>query len=103
VERLRAKIRTIPDIPKPAIKFKDITPLVKDPATLRLCLHRLLYPLLAPVTNEKILLTLYQACVIPTLPQRAAAAMGVVDVPNIGAAERPHDSTRPCRRAGRHR
>jgi adenine phosphoribosyltransferase len=46
VERLKAKIRNIPNFPKPGIQFKDITPLVKDPATLRLAVHQLLYPFL---------------------------------------------------------
>ncbi|MGH8480095.1 MAG: adenine phosphoribosyltransferase [Gammaproteobacteria bacterium] len=46
MERLKAKIRNIPDFPKPGIQFKDITPLVKDPATLRLCVHQLLCPFL---------------------------------------------------------
>ena len=46
VERLKAKIRNIPNFPKPGIQFKDITPLVKDPATLRLTVHQLLHPFL---------------------------------------------------------
>ncbi|MGH8545270.1 MAG: purine phosphoribosyltransferase family protein, partial [Gammaproteobacteria bacterium] len=46
MDRLRAKIRNIPDFPKPGIQFKDITPLVKDPATLRLTVHQLLHPFL---------------------------------------------------------
>ncbi|MEI8574943.1 adenine phosphoribosyltransferase [Methylomonas sp. LW13] len=46
MERLRNKIRDIPDFPKPGIIFKDITPLVKDPATLRLAVHQLLHPFL---------------------------------------------------------
>lgn len=46
MERLRNKIRDIPDFPKPGIVFKDITPLVKDPATLRLTVHQLLHPFL---------------------------------------------------------
>lgn len=33
--RLRARIRDVPDFPKPGILFKDITPLLGDPATLR--------------------------------------------------------------------
>jgi len=44
MNRLRDKIRDIPDFPKPGIIFKDITPLVKDPATLRLAVHQLLQP-----------------------------------------------------------
>lgn len=46
MERLKAKIRDIPDFPKPGILFKDITPLVKDPASLRLVVHHLLHPFL---------------------------------------------------------
>ncbi len=46
MERLKEKIRDIPDFPKPGILFKDITPLVQDPATLRLSVHQLLQPFL---------------------------------------------------------
>jgi adenine phosphoribosyltransferase len=34
-ERIRAAIRDIPDFPKPGILFKDITPILSDPATFR--------------------------------------------------------------------
>jgi adenine phosphoribosyltransferase len=34
-ESLAAKIRDVPDFPKPGIVFKDIMPLLADPATLR--------------------------------------------------------------------
>jgi adenine phosphoribosyltransferase len=46
MERLKARVRDIPDFPRPGIVFKDITPLVKDPATLRLAVHQLLHPFL---------------------------------------------------------
>jgi adenine phosphoribosyltransferase len=46
MERLLTKIRDIPDFPKPGILFKDITPLIKDPAALRLSVHQLLQPFL---------------------------------------------------------
>jgi len=46
MERLISKIRDIPDFPKPGIIFKDITPLVKDPAALRLAVQHLLQPFL---------------------------------------------------------
>lgn len=46
MNRLERKIRNIPDFPSPGIQFKDITPLVKDPATLRLAVHQLLHPFL---------------------------------------------------------
>jgi adenine phosphoribosyltransferase len=46
MDRLKSKIRDIPDFPKPGIIFKDITPLVKDPAALRYAVHQLLHPFL---------------------------------------------------------
>lgn len=46
MNRLERKIRNIPNFPSPGIQFKDITPLVKDPATLRLAVHQLLHPFL---------------------------------------------------------
>ena len=46
MDRLRNKIRDIPDFPKPGIIFKDITPLVKDPAMVRLAIHQLIHPFL---------------------------------------------------------
>jgi len=44
MENLKAAIRDIPDFPKPGILFKDITPLVKDPVTLRQAVRHLLHP-----------------------------------------------------------
>ena len=46
MERLKSYIRNIPDFPKPGIQFKDITPLVKEPAMLRLTVHQLIHPFL---------------------------------------------------------
>jgi adenine phosphoribosyltransferase len=46
MERLKSHIRNIPDFPEPGIQFKDITPLVKDPAMLRLAVHQLIHPFL---------------------------------------------------------
>ncbi len=46
MDRLKSKIRDIPDFPKPGIIFKDITPLVKDPDALRLSVHSLIQPFL---------------------------------------------------------
>jgi adenine phosphoribosyltransferase len=34
IEGLKAKIRDVPDFPKPGILFKDITPLLSDPKSL---------------------------------------------------------------------
>jgi adenine phosphoribosyltransferase len=38
---LRAQIRDVPDFPKPGIVFKDITPLLADPASFRLTIELL--------------------------------------------------------------
>ncbi|MEE9356397.1 MAG: adenine phosphoribosyltransferase [Methylococcaceae bacterium] len=46
MERLKQKIRDIPDFPKPGIIFKDITPLLRSPAALRLATHQLMHPFL---------------------------------------------------------
>jgi adenine phosphoribosyltransferase len=35
LDALRARIRDVPDFPKPGIVFKDITPLLADPTSLR--------------------------------------------------------------------
>ncbi len=44
--QLKDKIRDIPNFPKEGINFKDITPLVKDPAALRLAIYQLVQPFL---------------------------------------------------------
>lgn len=44
MENLKTKIRDISDFPKPGINFKDITPLVQDPTTLRECVENLIAP-----------------------------------------------------------
>ena len=42
LDRVRAKVRSVPDFPKPGILFRDITPVLADPPTLvaALALHR---------------------------------------------------------------
>ncbi len=44
MERLRHFVRNIPDFPSAGIQFKDITPLVRNPAMLRLAVHQLIHP-----------------------------------------------------------
>ena len=41
IEELRAKIREIPDFPKPGILFYDITTLLKDPASFEAVIDRM--------------------------------------------------------------
>ena len=43
-DELRAKIREIPDFPKPGILFYDITTLLKDPASYRAAIDAMLEP-----------------------------------------------------------
>ena len=51
MQQIKSCIRNIPDFPKPGIQFKDITPLVKHPATLRLAISELIRPFRdAPLT-----------------------------------------------------
>lgn len=44
VERLRRLIRDVPDFPKPGVSFKDITPLLADPAGLALAVEYMSQP-----------------------------------------------------------
>lgn len=44
VTKLRELIRDVPDFPKPGIVFKDITPLLRDPAGLSLAVEYLTQP-----------------------------------------------------------
>jgi adenine phosphoribosyltransferase len=44
VEELRAKIREIPDFPKPGILFYDITTLLKDPASFKESIQLMMEP-----------------------------------------------------------
>ena len=44
MQRLESKIRAIPGFPQPGVVFRDITPLVSDPAMLRLAVHQLVHP-----------------------------------------------------------
>ncbi len=41
LELVRARIRDVPDFPKPGIVFKDITPLLGDPVAFGVCLDLL--------------------------------------------------------------
>ena len=44
MQRLESKIRAIPGFPRPGVVFRDITPLVGDPAMLRLAVNQLVRP-----------------------------------------------------------
>ena len=44
MDDLKRMIRAIPDFPKPGIVFRDVTPLVKHPPSLRRAVHALVEP-----------------------------------------------------------
>lgn len=44
MERLHAQLRDIPDFPKPGILFKDITPILGDPESMRIAIKHLSEP-----------------------------------------------------------
>jgi len=46
MQQISQHIRDIPDFPKPGIIFKDITPLLKDPAALKFTVKQLALPFL---------------------------------------------------------
>jgi len=51
LQRLKDKIRDIPDFPEAGIIFRDITPLVADPAAMQLSVYQLLQPFLGETIN----------------------------------------------------
>jgi adenine phosphoribosyltransferase len=51
LQRLKAKVRDIPDFPEPGIIFRDITPMVADPSALQLAVYQLLHPFLGETVN----------------------------------------------------
>lgn len=44
MQRIREKIRDIPDFPKPGIIYRDITPLVRDQGTMHFAVNQLVQP-----------------------------------------------------------
>jgi adenine phosphoribosyltransferase len=44
LDDLKGAVRTVPDFPEPGIQFKDITPILADPALLRFAVERLAAP-----------------------------------------------------------
>lgn len=44
MDRLEAGLRDVPDFPKPGIVFKDITPILADPALLKEAIERIVSP-----------------------------------------------------------
>lgn len=88
MQRLKDKIRNIPDFPEPGIQFKDITPLVKDPATLKLAVHQLMFPFL----GEKITAVAGMEARGFIFGSLVAWELGVGFVPLRKPGKLPHDT-----------
>ncbi len=88
MKRLKDKIRNILDFPEAGIQFKDITPLVKDPATLRLAVHQLMFPFL----GEKITAVAGMEARGFIFGSLVAWELGVGFVPLRKPGKLPHDT-----------
>ena len=81
-EELRAKIREVPDFPKPGILFYDITTLLKDPASYRAAIDLML----APYQGEQIdiVVGMESRGFIFSAPMAYQLGAGVVPVRKLG-------------------
>jgi adenine phosphoribosyltransferase len=88
VEDLRARIREVPDFPKPGILFYDITTLLKDGAALREAIDLML----APYRDVKIDLVVGMESrgFIFSAPMAYALDVGLVPVRKLGKL--PHET-----------
>ena len=87
-EGLREHIRDIPDFPKPGIVFKDITPLLLDPASLDLAV-RLLAEWARPREIDYVLAAEARGFI---LGAALARELGVGFVPARKPGKLPHDT-----------
>ena len=92
MERLKAHIRNISDFPKPGIQFKDITPLIKDPAMLRLAVNQLIQPFL----GEEITAVAGMEARGFIFGRLAAWVMGVSFIPLRKPGKLPYDTESLC-------
>ena len=88
VEDLRARIREVPDFPKPGILFYDITTLLKDGSAL----HEAIDLMLAPYRDVKIDLVVGMESrgFIFSAPMAYALGVGLVPVRKLGKL--PHET-----------
>jgi len=87
MQRLHNKIRNIPDFPEPGIVYRDITPLVRDPATLRLAVHQLIHPFI----GERITAVVGMEARGFIFGSLAAWDLGIGFVPLRKPGKLPHD------------
>jgi adenine phosphoribosyltransferase len=82
VEELRAKIREIPDFPKPGILFYDITTLLKDAAAYREAIDLMLEPYRS--TKVDLVVGMESRGFIFSAPMARELAAGLVPVRKLG-------------------
>jgi len=87
MQRLHNKIRTIENFPEPGIQYRDITPMVRDPAALRLAVHQLIHPFI----GEKITAIVGMEARGFIFGSLAAWDLGIGFVPLRKPGKLPHD------------
>ena len=81
-DELRAKVREIPDFPKPGILFYDITTLLKEPAAYRAAIDAMLAPYEAE--NVDVVVGMESRGFIFSAPMAYRLGAGVVPVRKLG-------------------
>ena len=87
MQRLHNKIRTIENFPEPGIQYRDITPMVRDPAALRLAVHQLIHPFI----GEKLTAIVGMEARGFIFGSLAAWDLGIGFVPLRKPGKLPHD------------
>ena len=87
-DALRKAVRTIPDFPKPGVQFKDITPILGDPALLEIAVDLLAQPFAQQTVNKVVGLESRGFIFGPSLARRLGA--GFVPIRKQGRL--PHDT-----------
>jgi adenine phosphoribosyltransferase len=88
VEELRARIREVPDFPKPGILFYDITTLLKDGPSFREAIDLMLEPFLA--TPVDVVVGMESRGFIFSAPMAHLLGVGLVPVRKLGKL--PHET-----------
>jgi adenine phosphoribosyltransferase len=90
VELLRARVRDVPDFPKPGILFRDLTPIMGDGVALRMCVD-MLAERIAPHRPEVIVAVESRGFIFGA---PAATALGVAFAPVRKPGKLPHRTRR---------
>ncbi|KAI3593976.1 Adenine phosphoribosyltransferase [Cupriavidus sp. U2] len=83
---LRDRIRTVPDWPQPGVQFRDITPLLQNPKTLRVLIDDLIATGGTMMAGRKLL---------ERLGATVVEGAAIVDLPELGGSKLLHGSGLP--------